>query len=420
MEYYPNGEDEPGWKVGKWAELSAVFTLEEGDLDAWHACLCGQGRPWLVVKRLYQVGALYGEAMELEVLETWDLRRLAEKEGVSEKMLAGDLAAAVEFWNKQRNVIGLKRVIETSAARDGGVTLDDKGLPEFRSEADLDEETVKRCLTAYRLDKITGADDRLFAARRVLELKKFLDEKSTREQARQLIFMEISLGGYETAMMAMKSRLRSFEGKENLTGDGAKEVSGLMKDLQQAEKAQTELSESHRKLAESLGEADIDEARLRRAALNTVGWWNEAIKEYHRDGTRKLVDGMFTAAELVWLTTPLSIRKAQYRPDIVIRAREAMRPENLWAPDYKPNAVEREAARRLKAIVEGLEEVMEPEEIEGIDAGGASDAEESQTQDFKTQDARQEEEEEVVPVRRVAVSPLQEPVSVGVMAGGGY
>ena len=135
---------------------------------------------------------------------------------------------------------------------------------------------------------------------------------------------------------------------------------------------------------------------------------------------RSVPDGAphaFTAAELVWLTTPLSIRKAQYRPDIVIRAKEAMLSENLWAPDYKPNNVEREASRRLQRIVAGLEDGAEPEEIEGIDSG-LTTGDEDELPPVETAEGEEEDGEGAEPV--VMRSPLQEPVSAGVMAGGGY
>ena len=76
---------------------------------------------------------------------------------------------------------------------------------------------------------------------------------------------------------------------------------------------------------------------------------------------------MFTAGEVIWLTKPLTIRPAQYRPDIVIRAREAMMPENLWSPDYKPSVIQRDACRRLQRLVQSLDEETEPEPIAEID-----------------------------------------------------
>ena len=76
---------------------------------------------------------------------------------------------------------------------------------------------------------------------------------------------------------------------------------------------------------------------------------------------------MFTADEVVWLTQPLSIRPAQYRPDVVLRMREAANPENLWAKDYKPTTIQREACRRLLKLTQLLAEESDPNVIEGID-----------------------------------------------------
>ncbi len=374
IEYYPNGEDEPGWKIDHWDELSQVFDLKEHDLIDWHLCLAGQGRPWNVIRKIHGVNALFGSNMDIELFESWDWKRLASKEGVSEKVLRNDLEAAVTHWKKVRNSLGLRRTIETAAASGVGIAgIDSDGLPEFRPMEEMDEERVKRCLQAFRMDNITGEADRLFAARRALELRKYLDERSTREQARQMIYMEISLGMYEDGMMAMKSRMAKLRDIESPSKDQAEEVAQLLKDIKAAEVAQTSLAESHRKVALELGEDEQDEAHNKRAALGTASFWAEACREWHRDGTKKLVDGVFTADELVWLTTGLSFRDPQYRPDIVVRLKDAMLPENLWASDYEPRNVEREAARRLHAIVKAMGGDDEPVEIESIDKKLESD-----------------------------------------------
>jgi hypothetical protein len=374
IEYYPNGEDEPAWKIEHWDELSQVFDLQVSDLKDWHQCLAGQGRPWTVIRKIHRVNASFGEGMDIELFESWDWKKLSAKEGVSEKVLRNDLDAAAAHWKKVRNSLSLRRSVETAVASGVAVKgLDVDGLPEFRAMEEMDDERVKRCLEAFRMNNITGDADRLCAARRALELRKYLDERSTREQARQMIYMEISLGMYEDGMMAMKSRMAKLRETQNPRKEEAEEVARLLKDIKAAEEAQTALAESHRKVALALGEDEQDEAQNKRAALGTASFWVEASREWHRDGTKKLVDGIFTADELVWLTEGLSFRDPQYRPDIVVRLKDAMSPENLWASDYEPRNVEREAARRLHAIVKAMGGDDEPVEIESIDRKLESD-----------------------------------------------
>jgi hypothetical protein len=85
------------------------------------------------------------------------------------------------------------------------------------------------------------------------------------------------------------------------------------------------------------------------------------MQEWYAKRERKLLDGIFTGEEIMWLLTPTEFRPAQYRPDIVVRLHEALRPENLWAEDYEPSPVQRNACRILSRIVRQASEEIAAE-----------------------------------------------------------
>ena len=93
----------------------------------------------------------------------------------------------------------------------------------------------------------------------------------------------------------------------------------------------------------------------------------ERVREYHENPEHKLVDGVFTAQEVVWLLTPTKLRAAQYRPDIVTRVNECLQPEHLFDRDYEPTKIQRKACRQLANIVRNLGMAQSEDNIEGID-----------------------------------------------------
>lgn len=364
VEYMP-AAGKVQWVAGLWPELSKEFYLEEKELPAWHDVLAGQGRPWLVIRRIFHVAAIFGDPDDTDSLRPWKYSELSDHLGVSEKALREDMASAVDHWRKMRVANASRQKQANDSAPDDA----ESGGFAFAIHREIADKDVGEILAAFRFSHIKDARDRLYVANRILELRHLLENKLKRESARQLIVMELNLSAYETGFASLKDALARLSGKGGTYDEErSKEIRQLSSAIAEAEKSITILAEKHRKASDEIGEADIEEYEKKRVALETISYFIEATRRYYEDGSRTLVDGVFTAEELVWSTTPLTIgRPAQYRPDIVLRVREAMEPENLWDGDYKPTVIQREACRRMLRLSQALSEEMEPETIPEID-----------------------------------------------------
>lgn len=387
LQYAPAGEDAPPWIVGKWQELSGEFGVDDSDVVAWHLALAGQGggqgRPWLVIRRIFNVCPLWGDGATADDIRAWEWKELAESVGVPEKHLRQDLEAAKEFWKKAKVANSIQRNAKAATSAATGASIGDDsvnqldGLPDFQIHQDFTDDQIAAILTPFRFNEsVRSQSDRLYVANRILELSKMLKDKHRREQARQLIVMELNMSNHEMSLGMMKSRMDSMRKNHELSDKQSSELRGLADTIANTEKVLTSLSVTYQKAADELGADEMEAGEVRRVALGTISHLIEAHREYYASGDKLLVDGMFTAEEVMWLTTPLAIRPAQYRPDVVLRMREASQPENLWGKDYEPTVIQRDACRRLLKLVQLLTDESEPEPIPGIDdpVSGPDDA----------------------------------------------
>ncbi len=378
VEYSPigDGDGEPTpWAIEDWPGLSKLFAISEHELPAWHLALAGQGRPWLVIRRIHRVSPLWGDLCSEDDIKTWSWADLSKLLAVPAGHLKTDLAAAVEFWNKARLSASIQRRSPDSSDKgpDGFVKQLD-GLPDFQIHQEFADDQIAAILTPFRFQSIRSASDRLYVANRILELRKLLEDKQTRESARTLIVMELNMASHESAIHAYKQRLEQLQQSREISKDQASEILKLGEALTSTEKALTSLSTTYRSAAADLGSDESEAGEQRRVAIGTISHLTEAHRRFYESGDRSLIDGMFTAEELVWLTTPLTIRPAQYRPDVVLRMREAMIPENLWGKDYQPTVIQREACRRMLKLSQLLAEEIQPPNIPEIDTDDSDDS----------------------------------------------
>jgi hypothetical protein len=362
-EYLPGDEGTSPWRVNDWAGLAKRFGLKRDEAVAWHHAVGMQGRPWLVARRLYGVAPLYSEDLVPEDGMCVPLKELASAQGVPESALQKDLEALVEFWNRARHST---QIMSHAKGDEESPGVD--ALPTFSVHQELEEGYVNSLLETFRFSKLVKHQgERFYVAHRILELKSYFEDPARREKARQIVIMELNLTMYETAMASMRQRLEKLSDKPSPGKDDDKDMLDLAIRIAATEGNLTKLAGAHAEACEDLGADEVQFTEKKRVAIDSLSYAVEAVRAYHSRGDRTLIDGVFTAKEVVWLTTPLTIRPAQYRADVVIRAKEAMLPENLWAPDYKPTPIERDACRRLARLVQGLAEEVAPAYIESID-----------------------------------------------------
>lgn len=374
MEYDPDGDDGVTWTVNDWPALKEAFALEASDLVLWHRHLCAaEGRYWKIIKRIFGVIPTMGDAVEDEDMEDWDFPKLAKTWGLPEKQLREELETVADHWKKER--LSRKITQATTVPGDGVKPLD--GGVRFAPHQDLAEERISELLEAFFFDHHKSKSDRLFIANRILELWTLFEDKNRREPARQLINMELNLRDSETSRALLKSRLETLAQTKELNSTQSGEILKIQEALDKNEKSHTALTEKYFRAAADIGEEEIEQGELRKIALGTASHFIEAQRQFHASGDRDLIDGMFAADELKWLTTAIPLRPAQYRPDIVLRVNEAMRPENLWDPNYKPTPIVREASRRMLKFAKLMADEEETPIIPEIDDAPVGEDEES-------------------------------------------
>jgi hypothetical protein len=374
VEYFPPCEDETPWTIRDWHGLKAAFSLTQAEINLWHEKLAGQARPWKVIKRIFGVMAMMGDAVEDEDEEDWDWKKLAKREGIKEQVLREDLEAAVQFWKREK----LASRMQPATRENSNVKPIDE-MRGFAAGQSLDDDKVDHLLRIYRFGNLKK-DDRLFAANRILELRTLFEDPTRREQARQLIVMELNIQDNEATRALLKERLSVLSHKadqSDITADQSKEILNIRTALDANVDSHTKLFDKYRAAAADLGAEEMEQGELRKVALGVASQWVESCRQYHTTGDRTLIDGMFTADELIWQTTPIPMRPAQYRPDIVQRVNEAMQSENLWNPNYVPTSISREASRRLLRLARALEEESETPPIPEIDEAPGDEDEES-------------------------------------------
>jgi hypothetical protein len=335
-------EDKPEWQIDRWPALARAFELQAGELPLWHAELAGQGRPWSILRLLYQIGPLFGEAFDPDVMRPWTAAEIAGKFGITQAAVDEEHAAAVAFWQRRRQEVVIERRIAANTppgkperSGDEG-DVEDEAAPEATPAASIQglrevaDGDVEQILIQAGFPLLKKPEHRLYCARRIVELERYFSAATWRETARQIVFSELNMREYERKLL-----------EQNLNA----------KEFRETEQSLTSLAEKHRKLLSEIG-ADQEEQVVQKSfAIDTFSYFARAMQEWYATGERKLIDGVFTAEEVMWLLTPSELRGSQYRPDIVVRLHEALRPENLWAEDYEPTPIQRQACRALKKIV---------------------------------------------------------------------
>jgi len=366
VNYYPEGSTAE-WEIGDYRGLLEHFDLRRTELPMWH----GQMAPttaWVVLRLRFCIGPLFGPGFDPRTLRPWTTAEIGNELGLAEKEVKEQIKHAGEFWKRRRAEIPVEQRLVSPRPSSPPSSGDDAAQAErsapaqaitFRTMVEVPAEQVDQILAEAGMPKLNDPDKRLYAARRIAELKRWFEDKKTRETARQIVQAELNLRKYE----------------ELLQGQVKPE------EFVKLETAQSVLAERHKKLITDIGADEAEMDTQRSIALDTYAAFARGMQQWHGSGERTLIDGIFTADEATWLLTPAEMRPPQYRPDIVTRMREALRPENLWSPDYEPTPVQRKACRALARIVKRVgDEIFGDED----DDGTATDTDTSATQDPDT------------------------------------
>jgi hypothetical protein len=337
--------DEEYWRAEKRAALFADFDLTEAQLSDWHFLMSNQGRAWEIIRRLYQVGLMLEP--DEEVLKSWDTNKIGKAFGIPAAQVQQELDLAIRNWRLLRARADVRKQAEVTGAEEVDIL---RSMP----HASMDEQYVNDLLKAFDFDDVsTDPMMRAQVAGRIISLKDFLASPHSRTSARQLIRMEVSLHSKEKILMLYNRKIEQIAKEDPELRSKKTELQGYQEAAKNLDAEIRAITKAHGVLQVDIGANDIDMTTRKRLYVETVGYLMEQCRIYESEPENILLDSVFTAAEIVWLSEPLDERPPQYRPDVVMRLNEAMRPENLWNPEYVPSPISQRACQILRKIVEG-------------------------------------------------------------------
>ena len=333
------------WGVQDFAGLAARFSIGAGELAEWHDYVSKQGRAWDVVARLHGVASLVTD--NPDELRLWKLAELAKQYGAKEKQLDLEVKTAVRSWAAQK----ARQSVDGEAT--AGISEDDfRKLTAFTRKDGLGEGMTEELLEAFNFDDVKDELLRATVAQRILSLREYLTGHHTRTQARQLIRLEISIHTQERLQSRYQNEIdEALELDPKLTAGGDR-IESLRKKIKETEGEMRTLLDSHTKLAKAIGADETDLTARKVVIVDTMAYVMEQCRLFESEPANWRPDGIFTAGDIEWLTEPLGERPPQYRPDIVLRMREALAPENLWNPDYVPTPIQQRVVQKLRRAFE--------------------------------------------------------------------
>lgn len=368
------GSDGRLWRLEKVESFCAEFELGEVGLDlerltsfleALHFSLLRpeNERVWLIVRRLFGIMPVTLKLKDdVSQWERWDAVRLCGELGISADKFQEEMKA---LRAGMRALVGREEKESENPP---------PGVARGSSNAPVLVETPTELLTKY------GYSASMFQAqvsyRREVEDGKFKWETRPREQVEndlemqwfcgRVKEMEKLLARSNTVQLARgqlmhELRMRRAEVDLFKYTAGTEEYEKARKDYEAAEK-------SHQEVLSKIAEV-APWANQNAKEVGLAGCVSDIIKgmqDWHARADKKLVDGLFTAAEIqVQLRTSVQFPKPRYRAGWVMAIVEARK--SLWDPAFKSQFKESDLKKMDRGFAGAIEEVMAEDGEEPID-----------------------------------------------------
>lgn len=337
------------WRIDEWSKLAERFSLEEPHAAAWHDFMAGQGRAWEIARHLYGIYPLLGSTE----LVRRGKKELAEDLGVSQVVIEREMEAAAEAWS-------LARARESVSSQLRSQKGDIETLTRFSHADGLDEQAVDELLKAFDFDSVRDPEQRVRVAGRILTLSEHLRAPNTRVPAREVIRMEITMHALQKMQIAKQDDIDQILDNPERARMKGHEIDKMQDRVNLLDDRIRKIAKDHSDLLERIGADELDLTARKKQFVADMNYLIEACRDYESDPANMKVDGIWTAEEIDWQLDPLAAgRDAQYRPDIAIRMGDALRPENLWDPTYRPPKVAKRVCQELARIVRHLRGIPE-------------------------------------------------------------
>ena len=358
-EYEHRGER---WRVERPDAVVQEFLLDLSDLpkelSRWHAVWeeqAGlgerQSRAWLVLRRYFGVApVMTSDPAELD--GAWDVARIATECALLQVEVEDSVRQSVEWWERRedemQNVLPVTRREEP--AHEPAEDLPAPGAPAPARPAVLGESEK------YELVKLAGLEENPpehwdTIAKAVMTYRAYFEQPEASFFARDIIKMELMI---EELDRKITDKL------------GHKDYATLVRTRSDL---RSQIEATHDKLQGLV----ISRTGKKKDFADCIGQLVAAVQEYYKDGSKELVDGIFTAADIAVLIRPTTLRPSQYRPELPLMLREMTL--NIFDPTAEMPKLSQESVRLVrKAFARALEDAgIEPVNQEGVSVGMGED-----------------------------------------------
>jgi hypothetical protein len=356
------------WRIERGEELLQMFSIDREQLQTWHSAIAPQERAWHLVRLRFGLAPLLAGPGDAAYMVPLSIEQIAER-------LNGSLAEG------EKPITPAEVELEFDAVRAFWVRWQTAHRGSERPETpqidEISRATVAErdaTLRSHGFSEITDENERLFVFSRINDLRDKIEEAEGRTLVQRCIRLELRMQRND----AIIAKLEHEAAKPDEDTDKA---SNLRKDIAAYNDLGKDLGVQHLALMKAMGATQEQNPTVQKkvAFVDCLGQLIRGIQEYESRGDNTIIDGVFTAAEVKILTTPMSLRPPQYRLDIVMLTRDAMKHENLWNPEYEPPQMDRAMYRRMRKALRDALGAMENEdgavfEMEEDEIGGSGDS----------------------------------------------
>jgi hypothetical protein len=353
----PNGE---AWRVEDGERLLSLFEIPiargKDELPLWHEAFAPQNEVFEMLRRLFAINPALG-VDDPALLTPQTEQEVASARGMALREVRGTLEAAKAFWLR-RKALDRKNGTDTAYGSEGN--NGSNGRNEVNGDGADPDGALERRLAENGFAGITDENERAYIANRIVELELWLESEQSRPVARSLIQQEVMV--FFILDPAIAAARADMDGKKSKGHDTVKSGEQLLKLMKERRDAQSGIESTMKQLG--MDEAKNATLKKKMSFKDTISTLLDGMARFYSDADNALIDGVFSAAEIQLLTTPLTLRPAQYRPDLVVSCWEAM--QHFWERDYVPTPVGRQACRKLRAGFEQALAMIRSEDGESI------------------------------------------------------
>lgn len=314
QEYQVGGE---AWRCARFDLLAAEFTITPDQLALFHGVLSAQDRGWLMVRRLYGLQPVLPPAtMPGDDLRTWSRAELRAALGIRPAQLQQELDALRGQW---LGLVGPKPAPDPEAPASPAAPAAPK--------QDLFEPDPR--LLAYDLPvTFESRAEHDWFVKRVGDYEKILQDRLARGLAVNALMMELSM-----------RRLDCYLNNDKLCHVGREDWRAHTKLRQDLDGNYQKQIEQIKKLCPWAGAVAGDYAFA--GVMSDV---TKAIHDYESRGDTRLIDGIFTATEiLIECRRSGQASAPRYRAGLVLFANAARAGlfDPRWQSPFQPAALKK-------------------------------------------------------------------------------